>query len=466
MRMRPLVPAALVLALAGCISVGPDYQAPEPAPVALPSADAAAFSGTVPVAAWWRQFDDPVLDALMDRAMLANLDVRVAVARVDAARAVFSEQRLDLAPHVPAVAAASRSNAPVFPGQPRVIQEQVSFGFDARWEIDLFGRIRRSIEAADADLGAERAGLEDVRVSIAAEVAGNYFALRGLQRRIEVAEDTLDTLRDTQRLTEVRAEYGAESEQAVQSSLARLREIEASVPALQSQAAVARNRLAVLLGQAPGSLDDLLAPRPLAPFVRPLPIGDTRDLLRQRPDVRAAERRLAAATARVGVATADLFPRVSLTGFLGFLSGSAGDLFESDSETWSIEPSVSWAAFDLGSVRARLRATEADADAALARYEQAVLVALEDTEDALQAQARRQEQLESVVGQAEAARRAAEVAELLYREGAADFLVLLDAQRQQLAAADALARVESDVNVGAVEVYRALGGIGREPAFP
>ncbi|HEY1312392.1 MAG TPA: TolC family protein, partial [Steroidobacteraceae bacterium] len=214
-----------------------------------------------------------------------------------------------------------------------------------------------------------------------------------------------------------------------------------------------------------GALDLELEPAAVATYAKALPIGDTAELLRRRPDVRAAERQLAAATARVGVATADLFPRVNVTGFIGFLSGDVGRLFSTTSDNnaraWSIAPTVSWAAFDMGSVRARLHASEAQSDAAAANYEKVVLTALEDTENSFLAYSARQTQLKSLSEQAQASRRAAELADTQYREGVADFLVLLDAQRTQLDAEDSVAQAETAVNVSVVAIYKALGGVGQ-----
>jgi outer membrane protein, multidrug efflux system len=219
------------------------------------------------------------------------------------------------------------------------------------------------------------------------------------------------------------------------------------------------------LGQRPGALDEELKSAAVVTYAKALPIGDTAELLRRRPDVRAAERQLAAATARVGVATADLFPRVNVSGFVGFLSGDVGRLFgttsDNNARAWSITPTVSWAAFDIGSVRARLRASEAQSDAAAANYEKVVLTALEDTENSFVAYSAGQAQLKSLTEQAQASRRAAELADTQYREGVADFLVLLDAQRTQLDAEDAVAQAETGVNVSVVAIYKALGGVGQ-----
>ncbi|MBD9470148.1 efflux transporter outer membrane subunit [Pseudoxanthomonas sp. PXM01] len=465
MVIRPLVLSVAAVLLAGCVTVGPDYAAPQTAPATLQQAGAVDYVGDHPVAAWWSQFDDPVLDQLVREALLANLDVRIAVSRVNEARAVFSERRLDLAPHVTMGVEGTRSKQPV-EGQGRVETDSYSAGFDAAWELDLFGRVRRSAEAAHADLQAQRNDLQAMQVTVAAEVARNYFELRGTQKRLDVSRRILQTLGETQRLTESRFDLGAGSQLEVQSSLARVRAVEAEVPMLEAAEGQSRHRLAVLVGQRPGELDALLVPREAPAFAKALPIGDTTELLRQRPDVRAAERRLAAATARVGVATADLFPRVSLRGFIGFLSGGWGNLVNGDNRAWQVTPSISWAAFDMGSVRARLRASEAQADGVAAQYEKAVLGALEETENALLSYAKQQAQLKLRLEQSVAARRAAELAEVRYRAGSSDFLTLLDAQRTQLAADDALAQAEAGVNVGVVTIYKSLGGWGEQDVAP
>ena len=465
MVIRPLVLGVAAVLLAGCVTVGPDYAAPQTAPATLQQAGAVDYVADHPVAAWWSQFDDPVLDQLVREALLANLDVRIAVSRVNEARAVFSERRLDLAPHVTMGVEGTRTKQPV-EGQGRVETDSSSAGFDAAWELDLFGRVRRSAEAAHADLQAQRNDLQAMQVTVAAEVARNYFELRGTQKRLDVARRILVSLGETQRLTESRFDLGAGSQLEVQSSLARVKAVEAEVPLLETAEGQSRHRLAVLVGKRPGELDALLAPREAPAFAKALPIGDTTELLRQRPDVRAAERRLAAATARVGVATADLFPRVSLRSFVGFLSGGWGNLFNGDNRAWQVTPSISWAAFDMGSVRARLRASEAQADGVAAQYEKTVLGALEDTENALLSYAKQQAQLKFRLEQSVAARRAAELAEVRYRAGSSDFLTLLDAQRTQLAADDALAQAEAGVNVGVVAIYKSLGGWGEQDVAP
>ena len=370
MVIKTLVVALASVLLAGCVTVGPNYKAPVEAPVTLQGSAAPVYSTESPVATWWAQFDDPVLEELVHRALADNLDLRVSVSRVQQARAVFVESRLDQAPHVTAGGSYDRRKQPdTLAGGERVFSESYQLGFDAGWELDLFGRQRRAAEAARADLDAEWANLADAQVLVAAEVARNYFELRGTQKRIAVAEQTLGNLRDTQKLTETRWDLGAGSELDVQSSRARLKAIEADIPLLEVAQTQSRHRLAVLLGLRPDALDGLLAPRDVPAFAKALPLGDTRELLRQRADVRVAERRLAAATARVGVATADLFPRLSLSGFVGFLGGDASGLVNGNNKAWSLTPSLSWAAFDFGTGRARLAADGAPRTLSVAIYD-------------------------------------------------------------------------------------------------
>jgi multidrug efflux system outer membrane protein len=460
-----LLPLLGALALAAC-AVGPDYRTPNTPPAAVKNAAGPEFITQTPEAEWWQEFADPELEALERRALAANLDLEMAYDRVKAARAVFVERKLDYAPHVQLDAGYSNGDEqdPGF-GTQRYKTPSDSLGFDASWEIDLFGHVRRSVEAARADLGAERASYEDAQVTVAAEVARNYFELRGAQKRLDVARKNLDSERQTLDLTQLLDQAGRGSELDVERSRARFKATESAIPPLEAAERQAGYRLAVLLGQRPGTLDEELKAAPVMTYAKPLPVGDLAGLLRQRPDVRAAEQQLAAATARVGVAKADLFPRLNVTGFVGFLSGDLGRLFDTSSGTdaraWSVAPTLSWPAFDLGSVRARLRGSEAQSDAAAANYEKTVLTALEDTENSFLGYSTRQAQLKSLVEQATASRRAAELADTQYREGVADFLVLLDAERTQLDAEDAVAQAETEVNVSVVAIYKALGGVGQ-----
>jgi len=458
--LRPGLIAGLSLFAVAC-AVGPDYRPPVTAPPSFHNADPASFTAASPEAQWWKTFGDPVLDQLMDRALAGNLDLRIAVDRVGEARALFRDQQLDLAPRVGVSAGytESKQQSPGFSNQRQEI-EAYQAGFDAGWELDLFGHVRRSVEAARADLGAANADLAGAQVTVAAEVARNYLELRGAQARLAVANRNLESQRETARLTRVRFDVGRGDPIDVASAQARLSATEAVIPQLVTAEKRASHRLAVLVGVRPGDLDDLLVATgaPVRPRVTALAIGEAGDLLRRRPDVQAAERRLAADTARVGVATADLFPRISVTGFVGFLSGDLSSLGDGGSRAWSIAPTVTWPGLDIGGARARLRAQQSRADAGLAGYDQTVLRALEDLENALVTYRQQQAQVRSLTDQAAASRRAAELARIQYKEGGIDFLVLLDSERTQLAAEDSLSVAETGVNTAVVGIYKALGG--------
>jgi outer membrane protein, multidrug efflux system len=452
------------LTLSAC-SLRP-YNAPKPE----------TWSGTVPPlfttqtydASWWRQFDDPILETLESNALAANHDVRIAAARFDQARAALSDVALDRFPAVTADAAVDKRKQ-VIPGftNDRVQTTTYRAGFDAFWELDVFGRVRSAVRAAGATAESFDATLDDVRVIVAAEVARNYFELRGLQQRLAVAERSLANQRETLRLTQIRRDAGSGEEFDVASAAARVAAIEASLPPIRTAIAAREHRIAVLTGRRPGDLGVDLSPRGYPPLAKALPLGDVSTFLRRRPDIRSAERQLAAATAREGIAAADLFPHVSITGFLGFIAGR-GNLFgEAQSRAWAVTPALSWSALDIGSARARLRGAEAGTREAEALYEQAVLRALEETENALVNYSEQQQRLVKLNDQARESARASAIARARYREGVADFLSLLDAERTQLQAEDAVAEAESQVFTSVVAVYKSLGGItGERPSRP
>ncbi|MDA0426406.1 efflux transporter outer membrane subunit [Stutzerimonas frequens] len=448
----------LALTIAGC-AVGPDYRAPQPEPARLLQAEHGGHDRSRFEAAWWRQFEDPTLDALVGEALDENRELRIAYARLRAARAIRDDISNDRLPTVTAGASADigKAQQPGF-SEERVNAERYDLGLDMAWELDLFGRIQRSLEASEAQAEAAEAELYQLQVSLIAELVDAYGQLRGAQLRERIARDNLANQRNSHELTEQLREAGVGSELDVLRADARLASTEASLPQLRAQQVRARNRIATLLGQRADQLSVDLSPRELPAIAKPLPIGDPGELLRRRPDIRAAERQLAAATANVGVATADLFPRVSLSGFLGFIAGRGSQIGSSAAQAWGVAPSISWAAFDLGSVRARLRGAEADADAALAGYEQQVLLALEESENAFSDYANAQQRLLSLIRQSTASRAAAQQAEIRYREGTADFLVLLDAERERLQAEDAQAQAEVEVYRSVVSLYKALGG--------
>jgi multidrug efflux system outer membrane protein len=449
----------LTVMLAGCATLRP-YHAPQVAPAQLGSVDPLLISAQPFDARWWRQFEDPVLDALIVRALAANHDIRIAVARLDQARAVFDERALDRFPRVPINGSVDRRRQQI-PGFTEDAQTVSTYrlGFDAFWEIDLFGRVRSAMNAAAANAASFDATLDDVRVTVVAEVARNYFELRGYQQQEAVATRSLSNQQETLRLTTVRRDAGIGEEQDVASAAARVAAIESALPPIRAAISARAHRLAVLSGDRPGALQGELTPRAYPALAKVISIGPESEILTRRPDVRAAERRLAAATGRQGVAAADLYPRVTVSGFLGFLAGR-GNLFgRGDSAAWSVTPALSWAGLDLGSARARLRGSEAATVEAAVQYEQTVLLALEEVENALVRYRQQQQRLVSLLEQARESRRAADIARVRYREGVSDFLSLLDAERTQLQAEDAVAQAEADVFTGVIAVYKGLGGV-------
>lgn len=449
---------AVALTLGACASVGPDYAPPPTAPVNFTNATGTGLTPEQIETRWWQRFADPTLDRLVERALAANHDLRIAAARLKEARAISRDVELDRLPTVTASADAVRGRQSEVEarGADRDL-ERYRLGFDAAWELDLFGRVRRGIEAARAEAEGAAAGVRDARVSVIAEVARNYFEWRGAQLQLTVAERNLANQRETLRLTELRLAAGRGTALDTARASAQLNATAAVIPLYEIATKQAEHRLAVLIGARPGDFT-LAAPATLAPLTASFPIGKPEELLRRRPDIRMAERALAASTARVGVATAELFPRLSVTGFLGFAAAGSGDLGGSGSRTWLAAPALSWAAFDLGSVRARLRASEARAEAALAYYEQTVLRALEETENAFVQFGREQARVQHLRAAAAAAAQATELARIRYREGVADFLALLDAERTQLEADSRVAQGEARAYTALVAVYKALGG--------
>ncbi|RAI63053.1 TolC family protein [Pseudomonas fluorescens] len=452
------LPSLLVAALAAC-TVGPDYKTPDTAPAHVVSAQGANYDQSRFETLWWQQFDDPTLNQLVGKALNGNRDLRVAFARWKAARAIRDDISNDNLPVVTSRVSSTQGKAQV-PGltEHRVNTERYDLGLDMAWEIDLFGRIQRELESSDAREDATAADLYQLRVSMIAELVDAYGQLRGAQLREKIALANLKNQSESRTVTVSLRDAGVGNELDVVRADARLAAVEASVPQLQAEQVHHKNRIATLLGERPDTLSVDLSPQDLPAIAKALPIGDPGELLHRRPDVLAAERRLAASTADVGVATADLFPRVSLSGFLGFIAGRGSQIGSSAARAWSLGPSITWAAFDLGSVRARIRGANADAEGALATYEQQVLLALEESENAFSDYGKRQQRLLSLIKQSESSRAAADLAATQYKEGVVDYLVLLDAQRERLNAEDAQALGETDQYRAIVAIYKSLGG--------
>ncbi|MBD8602852.1 efflux transporter outer membrane subunit [Pseudomonas sp. CFBP 8771] len=458
-RLKPLLPSLLVMALAAC-AVGPDYRAPQALDATVAAAqDARYYRAEQFDAVWWQQFDDPTLNRLVNESLQGNRELRVAFARLKASRAIRDDVANDRFPVVTSRASSEIGKSQI-PGQTndRVNTERYDLGLDMAWEVDLFGRIQRQLEVSDAQQGEAAANLQQLQVTLIADLVDAYGQLRGAQLREKIALANLKNQQDSRGITRSLEEAGVGNQLDVVRADARLASVEATVPQLQAEQVRARNRIATLLGQRPDQLSVDLSPAQLPAIAKALPIGDPTQLLRRRPDIRSAERRLAAATAQIGVATADLFPRVTLTGFLGFTAARGSQIGSSAANAWGLGPSITWAAFDLGSVRAQIRAANADAEGALASYEQDVLLALEESENAFSDYGKRQQRLQALMRQSDSSRAAAALASIQYREGTADYLVLLDAERERLSAEDAQAQGETELYRGIVAIYKALGG--------
>ena len=473
MRRRLLSSSTAVLAafaLAAC-AVGPDYRAPTvPLDAGYLNVGASSVNAAAPgaeIATFWRGFGDPMLSQLVERALAANGDVRIAAARLQEARATLRGADAERLPEIGVAGFAGRSltTESQLPGVSRSDRTGNAFdaGFTARWELDLFGRNRRASEAAAAQLDASAAGVHAAQTAVAAEVARNYLELRGLQQRLEVARQSLVNQRDTLRLTTVRLDAGRGTRFDVARAQSLHDSTEATLPLLQAAIDRAAYRLATLTAQPPRVVAGLVAKPELLPILpvtdlSALPLGTPEQLLRRRPDLVAAERQLAAATAGIGIATADLFPRLSLTGLIGFASNRVVDLGGRDSQQYSLGAGLSWPILDFGRVRSRIDASEARAAQSLAAYEQSVSIALEETEGALSQFTRSAEQAGKLAGAAASAEEATRLSRRRFDAGAVDLLVVLDAERQSLAARDALVQSQVGQATALVAIYRALGG--------
>ena len=447
------------LALAGC-AVGPDYQRPQDAPVVLASPEAALFSADALQRDWWKQLQDPQLDQLVALALSRNHDIRIAQSRLAESRAVLDEKELDRLPAVTLDGRYERSlsQANAGPTGQRNLAQSYRAGFDATWELDLWGRLRHAAQGAAARSEAQQADLAQTRIVVAAEVARNYFELRGAEQRLAVARANLASQRDSLRVTEAMVQAGRGDEGDLASARAELETVQASVPVQVTARRLAQYRLAVLAGMRPVELAALDASQPLAPLTARLPIGDVGALLSRRPDVAAAERNMAAANADVGGATAELYPRIDLGGFLGFVALRGADIGAASSRAFSVASGVNWPALHLPTALARKRAAVARADGVVARYEQTVLQAVQELESALTEFGQTQQRLGNLLEAAAQSRRAADLAQLRYRAGSAPYLTVLDAQRTLLRAQDAVAVAETDSYTRLVALYKALGG--------
>ncbi|QNN65288.1 TolC family protein [Sphingomonas rhizophila] len=464
--MKPtiLMTAASSLALVAC-AAGPDYVAPpQTASAAAPfvAAVGPAVDPSRPAEGqWWRLYDDPVLDGLVTDALNHNTDVREAVARLDKARALLRAQKTERLPDVGASAGASYARAPadqVAPGDDRT-GARFDAGLTASYEVDLFGRIGRGIEAAGGDLAAADADLGAVRIAVAAETARAYADAAGAAAQIQIAQKIVDLLAGSERVAGRRAEVGLTTDLDTARIAALRHERAAQIPQLMAQREAALFRLALLTGRPPRELPAAAGDRSAALSLdRPIPVGDGAQLIARRPDVRAAERRLAASTARIGVATAELYPRISLGGSASSTAGSLGNLFSGGPIGWLLGPLISWSFQDHALARARVAGAEADTRGALAAFDGAVLRSLQETETALSAYRRTIERRRDLAQANDAAARAARIVRAQQREGTVDALSLFDAERTYAERQAALSAVEADLADRQIDLFKALGG--------
>ena len=452
--------AVLLLLASGC-AVGPNYKRPE---IGVPKSFSEGKTGPTTFERWWNGFHDPILENLVVRAVQGNLDLKISVARIREARAARGIAAAAGLPQLRASGGYSRSKQLVARtdgivlAQPSSPQNIFEAGFDASWEIDIFGGVRRDEEAAVAQVQAAEEAREDLLVTLIADVARDYIELRGADRQIEILDQTVEAQKESLALAQARFDSGMGSEFDVTRAQGLVAATVAQRPILEILRRQATFRLGVLLGQEPEALlAELEAPRPLPSAPPDVPLVLPSELLSRRPDLRRSERELAAATARIGVATADLFPRFNLLGSFGRRTNDLAS-FNASNQFWSGGLGFQWPILAGGRIRANIRVQEARQEQALLQYQKAILTALEEVENALSAHGRELLRQESLSVSVTANRRALELATERYTSGLENFLAVLDAQRSVYAAEDQLVQSERNVAVALIAVYKALGG--------
>lgn len=455
-----------LILLAGC-AVGPNFKPPVakvPARWTGPRTESQKPEVNFAeknLADWWKVFNDPTLTSLVERAVSSNLDLKLAEARVRQARAARGVAVSAIGPAVNASGSYDRSRTPATSGSQTeaTISNQYQAGFDAVWELDFFGGVRRSIEAANADIQASIESQRDVLVTLTAEVALNYIDLRTFQQRIEIARQNLKAQEHSVDLTRQRFQTGFVGGLDVANAEAQVATTSAQIPALETSARQSIHSLSVLLGMEPAALIQELSPASSIPGAPPAaPAGVPSDLLRRRPDIRMAEAQIHASTARIGVAEADLYPQFTLSGTAAIQAKDPGPSFSWSNRIWSFGPSATLPIFDMGRIRSNIKQQEALNEQDLITYQQTVLTALKEVEDALIASDNEQERREALVQAVDANRKAVELATALYVQGETDFLNVLEAQRSLYTTEDALAGSTQTLSTQLVALYKALGG--------
>lgn len=456
----------------GC-AVGPDYRPPETrTPSAwdgqnavTPVTPSKTTLDPVSLVEWWTAFNDPALSYLVDTAVRSNLDVRLAEARIRQARAARGVVGAPLWPQVGGSALYQRSKGSSEVGGGGAIATAGGLrnlwqaGLDAAWEVDIFGGTRRNVEAATADLRAAVEDRRDVLITLVGDVGTNYINLRGFQQQIEIARRNLEAQKHNAEIIQKRYEAGFVGGLDVANARAQVATTEATIPVFESSARAAIYSLGVLLGREPAALtEDLAKAAPIPPTPLAIPVGLPSELLRRRPDIRRAEAQLHAATARIGVATADLFPKFNLAGTFGLSASEAAKLGNWTSNFWSWGPSITWPIFAGGRIYYNIKVQDALAEQALLTYEKTVLTALKDVETALVAYAKQQETHKSLSAAVVNNRKAVDLATQLYLAGRTDFLNVLIAQRSLFTSEDALAQNTAALDTSLIALYKALGG--------
>lgn len=468
---RLLSVAALAACIAGCM-VGPDYQRPAVSVPAqwseLAGHDQAASSAP---GEWWTRYGDAELDTLIQRALGANLDLQRADDRLRQARTMLRANRAALWPSVDATASAARgqesANAPgVSPflqggdlGSGASLQNLFQAGFDASWELDLFGGTRRAIEAARADAQGVAFDRDAVALSLTAEVARTYVALRNSQAQLALARQSVAIQNEALAMVRSRYSGGLATDVDLAAAETQLHSAEAAVPGWQTRCKQAMHRLGVLVGEPPEALTgELGASRPLGDTLPAINAGLPSQLLRRRPDIQRAERQLAAATARIGIATAQLYPQFSLGASAGLASFTATHFFDPQSTIWSIGPSLLWPIFRGGQIKASIDVRNLQAQQALLAYRQTILTALEDVENALAAYHNEQQRHDALAATLASSRQAAERTRALYQGGMTDYRSVLGQQQRMLQAQSDLIQSTAAEWSGQIALYKALGG--------
>lgn len=455
-----MLTSALLAFLGGC-AVGPDYVAPEfdmPAAWAGAPQDMQVKVRADALAEWWTLFDDPALVGLVKQAVSNSPDLEIALARVREARAQQGVVRADLIPGIDASSSASTTSSEDRAGVSDW-RELYTAGVDAVWEIDIFGGRRRSLQSANANIEIREADYFDVLISLAAETAFTYVDIRAFQERLQITQSNLEAQQETLALTLWRAQAGIGTSLEVEQARSNLESTLALIPALEGELAAALNRLSIILGEAPGGLDAIIVQRgPVPVATEDMAAGVPADLLRQRPDIRSAERSLAFQSARIGVAEANLYPKFFLLGSIGGSSMEISDIFGSANVAKSFSSSITTPIFQAGRLRQNVRVEDALFEQALAGYESTVLSALKEVEDAFASLNATRQTTDALENGVDAARNAYEFARLEYEAGVINFFQVLDAQRSLLTQEDSLVQSRASETTAAIALYKALGG--------